>query len=151
MWKLCARFLLPFLKRSTFILILAEGTSLFVSSLLVLLEVSLPEMDPPHPSALWESSLKVSAIVIIAAASTAAQHSYKKIKKRISISLEYSTNTSLGSLLKRCVIMVMMNPEICEWLQGKKKKKTEKKQRQMSKSMLKNVIAVYEISQKWIL
>lgn len=35
----------------------------------------------------------------------AAQHTYKYI---------FGTNTSLGSLSKSCIIMVMMNPDICE-------------------------------------
>lgn len=52
----------------------------------------------------------------------------------------------LGSLLKRC-IMVMVNPDICEW-QNQKQNITVT----VEENVFKNVIAVYEISQeKWIL
>lgn len=42
--------------------------------------------------------------------------------------------------------MVMMNPDICEW--QKKTKKQKNYSDEMRKNVLKNVIAVYEISQK---
>lgn len=46
----------------------------------------------------------------------AAQHTYKYI---------FGTNTSLGSLSKSCIIMVMMNPDICEWQNNKRTSVTD--------------------------
>lgn len=43
--------------------------------------------------------------------------------------------------------MVMMNPDICEW-QKKQKKNKRITVTDEEKNVLKNVIAVYEISQK---